>query len=61
MRRQKNTSQTTEQHKITARELNGTEISNTPDKEFKVMVKKILTGCEKRVEDLGKSLNKQEA
>ena len=33
-----------EQGKITARELNETEISNTSDREFKVVVIKILTG-----------------
>ena len=35
-------SQMKEQDKITARELNEMEISNMPDREFKVMVIKIL-------------------
>ena len=45
-------------NKITGRELNETDISNTPEREFKVMVIKILPGLEKRVEDLSKTLNK---
>ena len=36
-----------EQERITARELNGMEISNMPDREFKVIVIKILIGLEK--------------
>ena len=36
-----------EQDKITARETNEMDISNMPDREFKVMVIKILTGLEK--------------
>ena len=47
MKRQRNVSQRKEQDTITARELNGMEISNMPDSEFKVMVIKILIGLEK--------------
>lgn len=36
-----------EQDKTTVKELNETQVSNMPDKKFKVMVKKILTGLEK--------------
>ena len=32
-----------------------------PDREFKVMVVKILTGLEKRVEDVSEILNKEKA
>ena len=42
MRRQRNVSQMKEQDKITARDLNAVEISNMPEREFKVMVLKIL-------------------
>ena len=45
--------------KVTARELNETEISNMPDKELKVMVIKILTQLEKRVKDLSEIFNKE--
>ena len=51
-------SQMKEQVKSTAKELNETEISNIPNREFKVMVMKILTGCEKRVEDHSEKFNK---
>ena len=46
-----------EQDKITARDGSEMEISNMP--EFKVMIRKIFTGLEKRVEDLSKTLNKE--
>ena len=44
MRRKRNMFQMKEQDKVTTRELSKTLISNMPDKEFKVMVIKILTG-----------------
>ena len=46
-----------ERDKSTVKELNKMDINNKPDGEFKVMVIKILTGLEKRVEDI--SLNKE--
>ena len=48
-----------EQDKITARDLNETEISNIPDKEFKTTFIKILTGLKKTVEDLSETLHKE--
>lgn len=45
-------SQMKAQGKITTTELNKSEISNMPDRECKVMVITILTGLEKRMEDL---------
>jgi len=48
-----------EQDKITARDLSKTEISNVPNREFQVMVIKILPGLEKTVEDLIETLNKE--
>lgn len=35
------------------------EISNVPDREFKVKVLKLSIGLEKRVEDLSKTFNKE--
>ena len=35
------------------------ERSNMPDREFKVMVIKILTGLGRRVEELSETLNKE--
>lgn len=56
MRRQRNMSQmkknkTKKTQKITE-ELNEMEIRNIPDKEFKIMVIKVLIRLEKRVEEL---------
>ena len=48
MSRQNNMSQMKEQDKTTARDLSEMEISNMPDREFKVMLIKILTGLEKK-------------
>lgn len=40
-----------------ARDLSEIDISNMHDKEFKVMITKILTGLEKRVEEMSETLN----
>ena len=48
-----------EQNKITARDLSEIGISNMPDKEFKVIIIKILIGFEKRVEDISEILNNE--
>ena len=42
-----------------AKDLNKTDISNTPDREFKVMAIKILNGFEKRAEDFSETLNRE--
>ena len=42
MGRHRNLSQMKEQDKTTARDLNKTDTSNMPDKEFKVMIIKVL-------------------
>ena len=47
-----------EKDKITARDLNEMDISNMPEREFKVMIIKIFTGLEKGLEDLSKALNR---
>ena len=57
MRRQRNLSQMKEQDKATARELSKIDISNTPDREFKAMIIRILTRLEKRGEDMSGTLN----
>ena len=46
LRRQKNMSQMKEQDKITARDLSKRESSNMPDREFKIIIIKILTELE---------------
>jgi len=35
------------------------QVTNVPDKELQVMVIQILTGCEKRVDDLSENFNKE--
>ena len=45
------------QGKATATSLREKDVSNIPDKEFKVMIIKIPTGLEKRVEDISETLN----
>ena len=52
-------SQMKEQDKITARELKETEINNMLDEEFEIIIIKVLIGLEKRMEDLGRTLNKE--
>lgn len=42
----------------TTRDLSETNIRNIPNREFKVMIIKILTGIEERVEDLSETLNR---
>lgn len=52
-------SQMKEQDKIIAGDISKTEISNMTDREFKVIIIKILKGLEKRVEDISETLNKE--
>ena len=51
--------QTKEQDKTTEKELNKMEVSNLPDKEFKVMVIKALMALERRVDELSENFNKE--
>lgn len=44
--------------KATARGLSKTDISNMFDREFKVMIIKIRTGLEKRVENISETLKR---
>ena len=46
-----------EQEKAMARDPGKTNISNIADTEFKAMIIRILTGLEKRVEDMSETLN----
>lgn len=50
------------QDKTRTRDLSETDINSTPDREFKVVIIKVLTGLEKRVGDFRESsetLNKE--
>jgi len=52
-------SQREERGKITARDLGETEVRNMPDKQFKVMIIKILSLDLRKVEDINEALNKK--
>ena len=45
--------------KTLEKELNEIQISNILDKEFKVMIVKMLTGLEKRMEKFSETFNKE--
>lgn len=51
--------QTQEKDKILEKELNETEKSNMPDKEFKVIILKMLTGLQTSMEELMKTSTKR--
>ena len=57
MRRQRNSPQIKEQDKAMARDLSDEDISNMTDREFKVMIIRILTGLKNGVEDLSETFN----
>ena len=48
-------SQVKVQDRVTARDLSEMKKTNTPDREFKVMVMKTLTGLEKSLEDISET------
>lgn len=46
-----------EQDKVMARNLSEINMSNMPDVEFNAMIIRMLTGLEKRVEDISETIN----
>ena len=56
MRRQRNIPQMKEQNQTIAK-MKEANMSNKPDIKFKVIIIKILTGLEKRVEDVSETFN----
>ena len=56
MPRQRNVLQMKEHYLAMARDLRETDISNIPDGEFKATIIRILTGVEKKIEDISKTL-----
>ena len=48
-----------EQNKTSEKELNKMEISNLPDKEFKVMVKTMSTGLGRRVDEFSENISQE--
>lgn len=59
MRKDRSMSQMKEQDKTTVSDLSKRDISNMPDRKFKVMIIMIVTGLEKRVENISETLNKE--
>ena len=59
MRTQRNLSQREEQEDAMVRDVNETDVSHMPDREFKAMIIKILTGPEKRGEASVRSLTQR--
>ena len=59
MRRQKNTFQVREQAKTPEKELSETEMSNLPDREFKLRVLRMLTDLGRRIDELSENVNKE--
>ena len=60
MKRQRTMSQMIEQDTIRTKDFHETEINNMPTEEFTVMVIKIFTGLEKRLDDLCESSTKKQ-
>lgn len=46
-----------EQNKVTVSDLRVRDISNMPDKELKTMIIRILTGLQKRIQEMSETLN----
>ena len=57
MKRQRNIIQIKEQDQTTPRDQSEMNISNIPNREFKVMIIKICTGLKKIVEDISETHN----
>ena len=58
MKRQRNTTQMKEQTRNTGVQINEEEIGKLPEKEFRIMIVKIIKNLENRKEKMQESLNK---
>ena len=59
MRRQRNMFQIKEQDKSSGKELNKIEINSLPDKEYKLMVIRMLTELGRRINEHSENFNKE--
>ena len=57
MKRQRNTTQMKEQTRKTEVQINEEEISKLPEKEFRIMIVKMIKDLEKRMEKRQESIN----
>ena len=58
MKRQRNTAQIKEQTRNTEVQINEEEIGKLPEKEFRIMIVKMIKNLEKRMEKMQESINK---
>ena len=58
MKRQINTTQMKEQTRNTEVQINEEEIGNLPEKEFRIMIAKIIKNLESKMEKMQESINK---
>ena len=58
MKRQRNTTQMQEQARNTEAQINEREIGKSPEREFRIMIVKIIKNLENKMEKMQKSINK---
>ena len=58
MKRQRNTTQMKEKTRNTEVQINEEEIGNLPEKEFRIMIAKIIKNLESKMEKMRESINK---
>ena len=58
MKRQRNTTQMKEQARNTEVQINGEEIGKLPEKEFRIMIIKMIKNLENKMEKMQESINK---
>ena len=58
MKRQRNTTQVKEQAKNTEVQINEEEIGKLPEKEFRIMIAKMIKNLENKMEKMQESINK---
>ena len=59
MKRQRNTTQMKEQTRNTEVQINEEEISNLPEKEFRIIIVKMIKNLENKMEKMQESINKR--
>ena len=58
MKRQRNTTQMREQTRNTGVQINEDEIGKLPEKEFRIMIVKVIKNLESKMEKMQESINK---
>ena len=60
MKRQRNTTQMKEQTRNTEVQINEEEVDKLPEKEFRIMIVKMIKNLENKMEKMQESINKEE-